>query len=144
MSRRRGIAVVEFSLGATLLFGALAGTFEIGFSLLQYDTLQGAVAQAARYAAIAPYDSATTAPSTAFLNSVKNMAVYGNPAGGTTPILHGLTTQNVNLTVTFSNGVPYTMKLFITGYTINALFSTYSLSGKPQAIFPYQGVWAPD
>ncbi len=143
MKRRRGIAAVEFSLGATLLFAAFAGTFEIGYTLLQYGKLEGAVAQAARYAALAPYDSAGATPSSAFLNSVRNMALYSNPAGGSTPVVRGLTPQNIGLVVSFTNGVPASMAVSVSGYSLNALFGSFTLNGKPRANFPYQGVWAP-
>ena len=47
------------------------------------------------------------------------------------------------MTVTFANGVPSSMEVSITGYTINALFGTHLLDGKPKVTYPYQGVWAP-
>ena len=143
MTRRRGIAAVEFALGATFLFAVMAGTFEIGYALVQYGKLQGAVAQAARFAAVAPYDSTTSTPSAPFLASVRNMAVFGNPKGGTAPLVKGLTTGNIKLFVTLTNGVPAAMKVSVSGYSLNALFASFSLNGKPQAIFPYQGMWAP-
>src|SRR5262249_35620747 len=114
-----------------------------GYALIQYNRLETAVAQGAQYASVVPYDSATTTPSAAFLASVKNMVLYGKPQTGTSPVVSGLTTSNVSLTVTFTNGVPSSMKVAVTGYTINALFRTHTLTGKPAAIFPYRGVWAP-
>jgi Flp pilus assembly protein TadG len=140
---RRGTASFEFCFGAPLLLAAFFGTFEIGYTLVQYDRLETAVALAAHYAALIPYDSATSTPSSAFLGSVKNMVLYGTPTTGNTPVVSGLTTTNVSLVVTFASGIPSTMQVSITGYTINALFGVFSLNGKLQATFPYQGVWAP-
>ncbi len=71
------------------------------------------------------------------------MVVYGTPVAGGTPVVSGLTAGHVKVTVTFANGVPASVSVSITGYTINALFRTHALSGKPQVTFPYQGVWAP-
>jgi Flp pilus assembly protein TadG len=135
--------VVEFCLGSGVLLAAFSGTFEIGYAVLQYDKLETAVAQAARYASLVPYDSATATPSTALVASVQNMVLYGNPTGGTTPVVSGLTSKNVSLSVTFANGVPAVMQVSITGYTLSALYGAFKLSGKPCVSYPYQGVWAP-
>lgn len=140
---RLGIAVVEFALGSGMLLATFSGTFEIGYAVIQYDKLQTAVAQGARYASLIPYDSASSTPSSAFLASVQRMVVYGNPAGGGAPAVAGLATKNVSLKVGFANGVPRTMEVSITGYTINALFGSFTLTGKPQVTYQYQGVWAP-
>ncbi len=141
--KRAGIAVVEFTLGSGVLLAAFSGTFAIGYAVIQYDRLETAVAQAARYASLVPYDSASATPSTAFVAAVQNMVLYGNPAGGVSPVVTGLTARNVSLKVTFDNGVPGSMQVFITGYTINGLFGDFKLTGKPQATYQYQGVWAP-
>jgi Flp pilus assembly protein TadG len=140
---RKGIAVVEFALGSGVLLATFSGTFEVGYAVIQYDKLQTAVAQGARYASLIPYDSASTTPSSAFLAAVQRMVVYGNPAGGTTPVVTGLATSQVSLKVSFTNGVPGTMQVFVSGYTINALFGSLTLSGKPRVTYQYQGVWAP-
>jgi Flp pilus assembly protein TadG len=143
MNRRRGVAIVEFAAGAGLLLAIFSGTFDFGYTLIQYNRLETAVAQAARYASLVPYDSPTATPSAAFLSSVRNMALYGNPVGGQTPVAGGLTAANIELKVTFANGVPATMQVSITGYNIYALFGSHPLTGKPRVIYPYQGVWAP-
>ncbi len=140
---RKGIAVVEFALGSGVLLATFSGTFEVGYAVIQYDKLQTAVAQGARYASLIPYDSASPTPSSAFLSAVQRMVVYGNPAGGTSPAVAGLAPRNVGLKVSFTNGVPSSMQVSITGYTINALFGSFTLTGKPQVSYRYQGVWAP-
>ena len=70
-------------------------------------------------------------------------AIDGSPAAGNTPAVGGLATANVNLTVTFTNGVPTAMTVFISGYTIDSLFGTSALTNKPKVTFPYEGVWSP-
>lgn len=141
--KRRGTVITEFAVGAGVLMALLAGTFELGYTFIQYNRLQTAVAQGARYAALVPYDSATETPSAAFSSAVKNVVLYGSPDGGTSPIVHGLEASNVDLTVTFDGGVPSLIKVSITGYSIDALFKSHTLTGKPQAMYQYQGVWAP-
>ncbi len=143
MMRRRGSSVVEFALGSGVILVAFMGTFQFGYTLLQYNRLENAVVQGVRYASLIPYDSNTTAPSAAFQAAVQNMVLYGSPTTGTTPVLSGLTAQNVTLTVTFTNGIPSAMTVAITGYTIDGLFGSSTLTGKPQISYPYQGIWTP-
>jgi Flp pilus assembly protein TadG len=143
MRNRSGMAIVEFALGSGVLLATFSGTFGVGYSLIQYNRLETAVAQGARYASIVPYDSATATPSATFSSAVKNMVLYGSPVAGTSPVLSGLGTGDINLVVTFANGVPSSVQVSINSYTINALFGTYTLTGKPQVTYPYQGVWAP-
>ena len=88
---RRGNAILEFAIGSGILVAVFTGTFQFGFTFLQYNNLQNAVARGARYASLVPYDSPTTVPSAAFQTAVQNMVLYGSPTAGTTPVLAGLT-----------------------------------------------------
>jgi Flp pilus assembly protein TadG len=126
-----------------VLLSAFTGTFQFGYTFLQYNNLENAVARGARYASLVPYDSASTTPSTAFRTAVQNMVLYGTPTAGSTPVLPNLATSNVNLTVTFTNGIPSLMTVSITGYTINSIFASQALTNKPQVAYAYQGVWSP-
>ena len=130
-------------MGSGVLLAAFSGTFEAGYSLIQYNKLETAVAQAARYASLVPYDSASATPSTAYMSAVRNMVLYGSPVAGNKPVLSGLTAGNVSLTVTFAKGVPSKVQVSITSYKINALFMTYTLTGKPAVTYLYQGIWSP-
>lgn len=141
--KRSGAAIVEFAVGSGILLALLSGTFELGYTFIQYNKLETAVTQGARYASLVPYDSSTSTPSTAFLSAVKNVVLYGSPEGGDLPVVSGLTAGNVNLTVSFKDGVPSAMEVSVTGYVVNALFRNHTLDGKPRVTFPYQGVWAP-
>lgn len=140
---RDGNALLEFAIGSSLLIAAFGGTFQFGYTFLQYNNLENAVARGARYASLIPYDSATTSPASDFQTAVQNVVLYGNPNGGMTAVLPGLTASNVNLTVTFTNGVPSAMTVSITGYTINSIFAATTLSLKPRVTYAYQGVWSP-
>jgi Flp pilus assembly protein TadG len=138
-----GNILVEFALGSGILVMAFVGTFQFGYTFLQYNNLENAVARGARYASLIPYDSTTTSPSGTFSTAVKNMVVYGTSTAGTSPALPGLTTGNVNLTVTFTNGVPSAMTISVSGYSINSIFSTAALTNKPKVTYAYQGIWTP-
>src|ERR1700692_7446 len=89
---RQGSIMLEFALGSGVLLAAFTGTFQFGYTFLQYNNLANAVARGARYASLVPHDSTTTAPSAAFSSAVKNMVVYGTSTAGTSPALPGLTT----------------------------------------------------
>jgi len=143
LRNRKGSALVEFAIGSTVLVAVFTGTFQFGYTFLQYNNLENAAARGARYAAVATYDSATTTPSAAFQTAVQNMVLYGSTTAGASPVLPGLAASNVNLTVTFSNGIPSAMTVAITGYTINSVFTNFTLTNKPQVSCPYLGIWSP-
>jgi Flp pilus assembly protein TadG len=47
---RAGNILVEFALGSGILVMAFVGTFQFGYTFLQYNNLENAVARGARYA----------------------------------------------------------------------------------------------
>ena len=146
---RRGNAMVEFALASSLLIPIFLGTFQFGYTFYRYNSLATAVNEGARYASLRPYNSTTTTPKDDFLLAVRNMVVYGDPAGGTTPVAPGLVITNVNLTPSFTNsagvvlGVPTFMTVSISGYEIDAVFAKNTLTGKPKVTFPYVGIYSP-
>lgn len=148
---RRGSAMLEFAIGSGILVAAFTGVFQFGYTFLQYNDLENAVIQGARYASLRPYDSDSTTPSSAFSTAVENMVVYGtpSPASGATPVVYGLTTSNVNLTVaaipggTSATFAPGTMTVSISGFTINSIFGSVTLQNKPQVAYAYQGIFEP-
>mgnify|MGYP003865886925 CR=1 FL=1 len=140
--RQGGNALIEFALAFGFLFPLLAGAFQFGYAFFIYNELQNAVRHGARYAAYKTYDSDTATPSTAFANSVKNAVVYGDPAGGSIPIVPLMNSGNVKLVVTFTNGVPGMMTVSVQNYTLDAFLRTFTIN-KPAASFSYVGVYAP-
>lgn len=145
----RGDALIEFALSFFLVFAVFAGIFQFAYSFYAYNTLVNAVREGARYASLKPYDSTTTTPTSAFLSAVQNMVVYGdpNPAQGAKPVVPGLQPSNVALTVTGGGTgtltAPTQMTVSITGFTVDAVFGTWNLTGKPNATFPYMGILTP-
>jgi Flp pilus assembly protein TadG len=139
---QRGNAMVEFALGAGILVLVFTGVFEFGYAFYVYNNLVAAVDNGARYAAYRTYDSDNTTPSSAFSTAVKNMVVYGQPSTGTKSVAPGLTASNVVLTPIFTNNVPSGMKVSLSGYSLNALFKTFTLN-KPVVTYPFLGVYAP-
>lgn len=140
--------MIEFAIGSTVLVSCFAWCFQYGYSFYRYNELLAAVNAGARYAALAPYDSLTPVPSANFANAVKNVVVYGNPDGGTTPQVPGLTASQVSLTVTFTKSssdtdVPDYMTVSISSFSIPAVFKTITFNGKPKVKYKYQGFYSP-
>ncbi len=150
---RGGNAMLEFAIGSGVLVAAFVGTFQFGYSFLQYNNLENAVVRSAHYAALIDYHSANDTPDSAFQTAVQNMVLYGSPTAGTTPVLPGLTTSNVRVTACgvvnacpgygSALGIPQEITVSISGYTINAIFAQNTLNGKPTVTFEYQGIWEP-
>ena len=140
---RRGNAMVEFALSATVLFPLFAGAFQFGYTFYVYNNLNTAIRGGARYASLRSYDSATGKPSIGFSTAVKNMVVYGNAAGTGQPVAPDLTVDNVQVSPVMSGAVPGAMTVQIAGYTIDSVFTKFTFNAKPSVTFPYTGTPAP-
>src|SRR5918911_3809129 len=90
-SRRdeRGTTLLEFAIGATVFVTAMFAVLEFGRALWVHNALADAARRGARYAVL---------HSTADAAQVKNVVVYGDPAGGGQPMLDNLSTANVDVT----------------------------------------------
>src|SRR5689334_25041267 len=88
----RGSTLVEFSIAATVFLTAMFGVIEFGRALWVHNALTDAARRGARYAVL--HSSADAA-------QVKNVVVFGDPAGGTKPVVPNLSTSNV--TVNYSS-----------------------------------------
>jgi Flp pilus assembly protein TadG len=91
-SPERGATLVEFALVATVFLTVMFGVIEFGRCLWTHNALSDAARRGARYAVNHPSTDAS---------AVKNVAVYGDPAGGTKPLVDNLTTANI--VVQYSN-----------------------------------------
>jgi Flp pilus assembly protein TadG len=136
MTKRSGVAAVEFALTFGLLWLLMSGAFRLGYSIYLYQSLEDALAGAARYAARVDFDE----PNHTFLAGVRNMAVYGSPVAGGATLTPGLLPANISVTwSTDSKGIPTTLTLAVTGYSANAVFQTFTWSGKPRVTVRYAG-----
>ncbi len=84
----RGNTLVEFSIAATVFLMSLFAVLEFGRALWTHNALSDAARRGARYAVL---------HSQGAKEDVKNVVVYGNPVGGTTPVVENLTTTNVEV-----------------------------------------------
>ncbi len=85
----RGSTLVEFAIGATVFLTVMFAVIEFGRALWVHNALADAARRGVRYAVVH-----TAADSAA----VKNVVVYGDPAGGSTPLVDNLSASNVNVT----------------------------------------------
>jgi Flp pilus assembly protein TadG len=100
---QRGATLVEFAIGATVLLTAIFAVLEFGRALWTHNALSDAARRGARYAINQPASSPAGVKTTGTnvgpsLTAIRNVAVYGNPAGGTNPMVNDLTPTNVNVT----------------------------------------------
>lgn len=140
---RRGNAMIEFALAAVVLSYAFTAVFQLGYSMYLYDELVGAARAGARYASLAKVsNSGDSSIPTAYSTAIKNMVVYGNtsPAAGDQPVVPNLTTAQVSIAMLWDSGsVPTYCTVSISSYTIDAVFKTFTLTGKPSYKVPYLG-----
>lgn len=138
--------MIEFTLSMMLLIPLFLGGWAFGYTFFQYAQLENAVRAGARFASTLNYDSSTSTPSSTFLTAVRNVTVYGDPnanPASAAPVVSGLTTNNVNLTVAFVNGAPATMTVSISNFQVLSYPGKTSLNNKPSVSFPYVGYWSP-
>lgn len=135
---RHGSVAVEFALSFAMLWAVFAGVFQFGYSMYVYNSLASAVADAAMFAARTDFDE----PDHLFAARLKNFVVYGTPAGGDRPLAPGLKPEHVSITWTKdASGYPLTITISITGYSLDAIFSRYSFSGRPRTTVPFLGTY---
>jgi Flp pilus assembly protein TadG len=148
-----GSVLIEFTFLTPLLVALFLGTWQFGYAYFLYDKAEQAVRAGARYASERTYDSATSTPSAEFAQDVRNVVLFGDPAGGTTPVVPELAAANVKVEVSFfENGfasppghdmlVPTRVAVFIDGFSVGTL-GRIPLTGKPRTEFPYVGVFKP-
>ena len=106
-SRERGATLVEFAIALTVFLTAMFAVMEFGRALWVHNALTDAARRGARYAVL---------HSSADMDAVKNVVVYGDPAGGSQAVVPNLTTANV--TVTYSDFAlnKGTATVSVTGY----------------------------
>ena len=100
---QRGATLVEFAIGATVLLTAIFAVLEFGRALWTHNALSDAARRGARYAIHQPASdppgiliSGTNVGPSA--EAIKNVAVYGDPLGGTIPMVNNLTPDNIYVT----------------------------------------------
>jgi Flp pilus assembly protein TadG len=106
----RGATLVEFAIGATVFLVAMFAVVEFGRLLWTHNALADAARRGARYAAVNKASDVA---------AVKNVVVYGDPAGGTKPVVQNLTTANVQVDYPSFGVGAGTVGVRIEGYEFN-------------------------
>ena len=133
--RARGNAVIEFAIGFGVIFFCLSGVVQFGYSMYIYNCLEAAVAGAAAHASRATLDTSNGD----FETGVKNMVVYGNLSGEGPVLVPGLQTSQVSVARTPAEGVPDRITVGITSVTVNAIFRSFTFTGKPKVTVRFSG-----
>ncbi|MDX2034505.1 MAG: TadE family protein [Blastocatellia bacterium] len=106
-NRERGATLVEFAITGSVFLFAFFGVLDFGRLLWTHNALADAARQGARHAVSNSVGSTT---------EIRNVVVYGNPAGGASPIVTGLTTNNVEIVYDNVGLGRGTATIRITGY----------------------------
>ena len=148
--QQRGHALLEFAIGSSLFVALFTGAYQFGYTFHAYESLLSGVRAGARFGAMAVYplsgQTIDSQPASSFTTAVRNVTVYGDPAGavnGAKPIVGGLTTNHVLVTVQYRNSIPSTVTVAINGFQLEAIFGSWAANRKPRATFTYLGRYDP-
>lgn len=144
--RERGHAMLELAISAGVMVSCLVGTFQFGYTFYTYNQLVTAVGNGARYAAQRTYRSGAAQGLDRGNAAIRNMVVYGDaqPAAEATPIAPKLTPADVEVHWDLAgDGTPLNVNVAIKGYTMDAIFRSFTFDGRPSVQFPYVGKYAP-
>lgn len=130
---QRGATLVEFAIAATVFLTVMFAVIEFGRALWVHNALSDAARRAARYAVSQPASTPAGVTTTGLnvgpsVTAIRNVAVYGDPAGGATPVVNNLTTANVNVTYTGFELGRGTATVSITNYQFQFVIPLVSTS----------------
>lgn len=119
----RGATLLEFAIGATVFFITMFAILEFGRALWMHNALSDAARRAARYAVTQPASSPAGLSVTGrnigpSVNAIRNVAIYGDPAGGTQPLVPNLGPENIDVEYTGYVLGDGTVSVTITNYQL--------------------------
>ncbi|HKP46912.1 MAG TPA: TadE family protein [Pyrinomonadaceae bacterium] len=124
--KERGSTLVEFAIAATVFLTILFAVLEFGRALWTHNALADAARRAARYAVNQPANATAGLKTTGHnvgpsLSAIRNVAVYGDPAGGSKALVTDLTPENLNVDYTDFGVGEGTVAVTITNYQFQFL-----------------------
>ena len=134
--------MIELAFSAMVMVTCLSGTFQFGYTFYIYNQLVTAVGNGGRYAATR---TVRAEPEQAE-KAIRNMVVYGDaqPAQDAQPVVAGLTPEQVEVNyVKDAAGAPAAVGVAIREYRVNAVFKTFTFTGRPGVEFPFVGKYSP-
>ena len=144
LTRERGHAMLELAISAGVMVSCLVGTFQFGYTFHTYNQLVTAVGNGARYAAQRTYRSGGGDIEQGNA-AIRNMVVYGDaqPAPEAVPVAPKLTSAEVDVRWDLAgDGTPLNVTVAIRGYTMDAIFRSFTFNGRPSVEFPFVGKYA--
>jgi hypothetical protein len=144
-SRERGHAMLELAVSAGVMLTCLAGTFQFGYTFYIYNGLVTAVGNGGRYAAIRTYHGGSEQEIERDNRAIRNMVVYGDPepAFDAAPVIAKLKPEQVEVRWIMddknASAGPIAVNVSIREYTVDAVFKTFTFTGRPGVEFPYVG-----
>jgi Flp pilus assembly protein TadG len=138
--------MLELAVSAAVMVSCLVATFQFGYTFYVYNQLVTAVGNGGRYAAIRTYRSATDQDIEKGRTAVRNMVVYGDaqPVTGAAPAVPKLAPEQVEVRwVTDASGAPSAVDISIRSFPVDAVFTTFTFTGRPGVEFPFVGRYAP-
>lgn len=128
-SDENGVQLVEIAIVIPILLMLFGAVGEFGRYFYEYTTMAKAARVGARFMAAKSVDSA----STDWVTATKKLVVYGNTAGTGTPVLPGLSINNVDVkfaggTYSNGNGVPTTVTISFVNYKHTSMFDLAKLT----------------
>ncbi|MGI8735215.1 MAG: TadE/TadG family type IV pilus assembly protein [Pyrinomonadaceae bacterium] len=131
----RGLQLVELAIALPIMILLFAAVAEFGRYYHAYTTLAKGTRVAARYLATASANGAGETPLAGINDdaAAKNLVVFGNVAGTGSPIVNGLTVDNVaiirrNEAGTPTSGFPTTVTIEISDFKHTPLFDLGKLT----------------
>ncbi|NIL94126.1 MAG: hypothetical protein GTO71_06720 [Woeseiaceae bacterium] len=135
--RQSGAVLAEMALVTPILVFMMLATAEVSRAFIDHNTLTKAVRNGARHVSSFAFQGTTGTVNIGpvLRAEVQNLVVYGNLAGGGTPVLPGLTTANVTVTDIGANNIEVTathnisgllgpvLRSFVGGSDINMVFT---------------------
>lgn len=138
--------MLELAVSAGVMVSCLAGTFQFGYTFYVYNQLVTAVGNGGRYAAMRTYRAATAEDVRRGNQAIRNMVVYGDaqPAAEAVPVVPNITPDQIDVRwVMDAAGAPAAVDVSVRSFTVNAVFKTFTFTGRPGVEFPYVGKYAP-
>lgn len=132
-SGQRGATLVEFAIGATVFMLVMFGVIEFGRALWTHNALADAARRAARYAVNQPASDPAGVPTNGTnkgpsFEAIQNVGVYGDPLGGTQPLVSGLTTANLDVHYTNFRLGDGTVAVTVTNYQFQFIVPLFGAS----------------
>jgi Flp pilus assembly protein TadG len=116
-----GATLVEFAIGATVFLTAMFAVIEFGRALWIHNALSDAARRGARYAVNQSASTPPGVPTTGLnvgpsVTAIRNVAIYGDPAGGSKPLVTDLTPANLDVQYTGFGVGEGTVAVTVTNY----------------------------